>query len=385
MKNTRMNCKTAALALLLALLLTACGSREITFPEGLEQSETAEAAPQAEQTEAPVGPAAVPAATPAAPAQEKYQTQVFAMDTVMILTAYGEHAEAALDEASDLILSLEADLDPESESGSVYALNSGAGSQVVVSRDCFNVMSTAMDYWQRSGGALDPGLYPISKAWGFIGGDYRVPGTAELNALLSAKNTGGIRLDEAATAAVIPTGMEVSFGAVAKGYTAQAVLDLMADRGVECAILSLGGNVQTLGEAKPDGSAWQVAVTDPYDTGAYAGILSIGQAAVVTSGGYQRYFEKDGVTYIHIIDPETGLPVDNDLLSVTVVTDDGAKADALSTTLFVMGRDAALDFYEEQGDFELVLITKDDEIVATPGLADAFTETSDRYTYEYIG
>ena len=113
----------------------------------------------------------------------------------------------------------------------------------------------------------------------------------------------------------------------------------------------------------------------------------MGQAAVVTSGGYQRYFEQDGQTYIHILDPATGYPVDNDLLSVTVVTADGAVADALSTALFVMGSENALDFYDwaydTVGGFELVLITRDDRIIVTAGLEKSFSLESEGYTCEY--
>lgn len=354
MKRIRTSCKALLLALTLAVLTSCGGARNAALAQDA--------------------------------GAEKHQKQVFAMDTVMLLTAYGEKAEAALEAAEARIYALEADLDPESPSGSVYALNAGAGSQVEVSQDCYNVMSTAMDYWSLSGGSLDPGLYPLSKAWGFIGGDCRVPEQGEIDALLAAKRTEEIRLDDSACAAMIPAGMEVGFGAVAKGYTAQAVCDLMADMGVQSAILSLGGNVQTLGEAKPDGSRWQVAVTDPHDTGAYAGILTMGQGTAVTSGGYQRFFERDGATYIHILDPVTGYPVESDLLSVTVVTDDGAKADALSTALFVMGKDRALEFCREQGDFELVLITGDDHVIVTEGLAADFQETApERFTYEYTG
>lgn len=354
MKRIRTSCKTLLLALALAVLTSCGGARNAALAQDA--------------------------------GAEKHQKQVFAMDTVMLLTAYGERAEEALAAAEERIYALERDLDPESPAGSVYALNAGAGSPVPISEDCYNVMSTAMDCWAASDGALDPGMYPLSKAWGFIGGDYRVPEETEIRGLLALKNTQGIRMDEASYSAELPAGMEVSFGAVAKGYTAQAALDLMADMGVESAILSLGGNVQTLGDTKPDGSKWQVAVTDPHDTGAYAGVLSVGQAAVVTSGGYQRFFQQDGVTYIHILDPETGCPVQNDLISVTVVTADGARADALSTTLFVMGLDRALDFYRAQGDFELVLITADDRVLVTPGLADSFTETApETFSYEYIG
>lgn len=335
---------------------------------------------EAVQTAERVQTAEVPAAV-----AEKHQKQVFAMDTVMILTAYGENAEDALDAAEERILELEADFDPSSAGGSVYALNAGAGGQVPVSQDCMNVMSTTMSVWASSGGALDPGMYSISKAWGFIGGDYRVVPDDELNGLLALKNTGGIRLDETSCSASVPAGTEVSFGAVGKGYTAQAVCDLLEELGVQSAVLSLGGNVQTLGETKPDGSLWQIAVTDPYDTGAYAGILSVGETAAVTSGGYQRFFEQDGVTYIHILDPATGRPVDNDLLSVTVVTEDGTLADALSTALFVMGEDGAVAYYREHGGFELVLITKDDRVLVTSGLRDAFEETEPEvFDYEYL-
>lgn len=362
MKQGNRFCALAA-GMLLVVMLTSCAGKTETV-------RTVESG-QAEE---------IPAA-----GTEKHQKQVFAMDTVMLLTAYGENAEEALDAAEERILELEADFDPSSASGSVYALNAGAGGQVPVSEDCMNVMLTTMSVWSSSGGALDPGMYPISRAWGFIGGDYRVVPDDELNGLLALKNTGGIRLDETSCSASIPTGTEVSFGAVGKGYTAQAVCDLLEELGVQSAVLSLGGNVQTLGETKPDGAQWQIAVTDPYDTGEYAGILSVGETAAVTSGGYQRFFEQDGVTYIHILDPSTGRPVDNNLLSVTVVTEDGTLADALSTALFVLGEDGALAYYREHGGFELVLITKDNRVLVSSGLRDAFEETEPEvFDYEYL-
>ena len=354
MKSIKMSCKALLPALAMVFLIS-CG---------------------AGRTEA--------AAAQPADAGEKVQRQVFAMDTVMLLTAYGENAEAALEAAEARILELEADLDPESETGSVHALNAAAGESVVLSEDAFAVLKAAMEVWERTDGALDPGLYPLSTAWGFIDGNYRVPAREEIDALLAAKDTAGIVLDEETHSATVPVGTEVSFGAVAKGYAAQAVSDLLEEMGVTSAVLSLGGNVQSLGQTKPNGSPWKIAVVDPKDTGSYVGILETGQTAAVTSGGYQRFFEQDGVTYIHILDPETGLPVAGDLTSVTVVTEDGTLADALSTALFVMGKDAALEFYRGQEGFELVLITTDDRVLVTPGLKDAFSGESDGYTYEYL-
>ena len=358
MKRIKTSCKWLALACAIIIMLTGCG----TDRTGTSQSFSA------------VDEAAA----------EKHQSQVFAMDTVMILTAYGSNGPAALAAAEEVIYALEADLDPTNPEGSIYAVNAGAGSYVPVSQDCIDVMLTAMEQFSATGGAVDPGLFPIIKAWGFTLGEYRVPESWELNGLLTDKFTEGVLVDEAAGAIYIPGGMEISLGAVGKGYTAQKALEAMADAGVESAILSLGGNVQTLGEVKPNGASWQVAVTDPHDTGAYVGILTIGEAAVVTSGGYQRYFEQDGVTYIHIIDPETGYPVDNDLLSVTVVTGDGGTADCLSTALFVMGAEGALEYYRTVGGFELVLITEENEVIVTPGLGEAFSGSGEGYTYEYL-
>lgn len=322
------------------------------------------------------------AATVAPQEQEKYQRQVYAMDTVMILTAYGPQGEAALDAAEARIYELEADLDPELADSSVYRINEHAGEWVSVSADCLSLAQTANEVAAQSGGALAVQLYELTKLWGFTGGNYRVPAPTELDAALAALVGFEFEVDEAACALRIPAGTSIGFGAVAKGYTADAALDAMAEAGCKTAILSLGGNVQTLGR-KPDGSDWNVAIMDPDDNGAYAAMLAVGEKAVVTSGDYQRYFEQDGVRYSHILDPETGAPVDNGLRSVTVVCDDGARADALSTAMFVLGEEAALDNWRTNGDFELVLITADGRVVVTDGLRDSIREESAAYQYEY--
>jgi thiamine biosynthesis lipoprotein len=172
--------------------------------------------------------------------------------------------------------------------------------------------------------------------------------------------------------------MQIDLGSVAKGYTGDCILEQFRNQGVTSAILNLGGNVQTLG-AKPDGSPWRVAITDPVSAG-NAGMVEIIGKAVVTSGGYERYFEEDGVVYRHIMDPSSGYPVDNDLLSVSIIGDSGLVCDALSTALFVMGLDRAAAFWKAWGsdsngacDFEAVFITVDGKIYITEGLEDSFS------------
>ena len=194
-------------------------------------------------------------------------------------------------------------------------------------------------------------VYPLVRAWGFTTGEYRVPEEAELSALL--ENVGYTRVALDGNTLALPVGMELDLGAVAKGYAGDRIMDLFRSTGMIYSIVELGGNVQALG-TKPDGSPWRVAVQAP--EGGYAGALEIVGKAVVTSGGYQRYFEQDGQIYCHIMDPATGRPVENGLASVTIVADRGIQADALSTALFVMGRERAEAYWRAHQDFDFILL-----------------------------
>ena len=312
----------------------------------------------------------------AGPETEKTQRQLYAMDTVMLLTAYGRTADAALDAAEARICELEADLDPERDGSSVREVNEHAGEWVRVSADCLSIAETANEIAAQSGGALAPQLYGLVGLWGFTSGEYRVPEQSEIDAQLAAIDGFRLETDAANSALRIPAGTTIAFGAVAKGCASKYAIDAMRKSGVTSGIVSLGGNVQTLG-TKPDGSNWIVAVEDPNDTSSYVGMLSVGETAIITSGSYQRYFiGSDGMKYHHIIDPSTGRPADNDLVSVTIVCEDGTLADALSTAMFVLGENAALKYWRENGGFEMIMINKDNEIMCTTGLIEVFTLTN---------
>ena len=154
--------------------------------------------------------------------------------------------------------------------------------------------------------------------------------------------------------------------------------------GAEKGILDLGGNVTVIG-SRPDGGAWRVAVKDPQDTERYLCVLSLSDVTASTSGGYERYFEEDGVRYHHIIDPRTGWPAESGLLSVTVVSADAVLADVLSTSLFVAGEEQALDFWRGREDIELILCTADGRVLVTEGLSDGFQPAEDGgYSYETV-
>ena len=214
--------------------------------------------------------------------------------------------------------------------------------------------------------------------------DITFPAPDALAAAMALVDSAELSVDtEASAASLARAGMEVDLGAVAKGFAAREAEAAIRDAGGTSAMLDLGGNVTVIG-AKEDGSPWRVAVKDPRDTGSYLCVLALTDVTLSTSGGYERYFEEDGVRYHHIIDPETGYPADSGLLSVTVVSADHLLADALSTALFVAGPEEALDFWRSRDDFELVLCTGQGELLVTEGLEDVFTFAgADRgYTYE---
>ena len=142
---------------------------------------------------------------------------------------------------------------------------------------------------------------------------------------------------------------------------------MLREYGVTSALLDLGGNVQALG-SRTDGSAWRVGIVMPEDQTNFC-VLEVRDAAVVTSGNYERFFTADdGAVYGHILDPKTGAPVENGLKSVTIVGAEGKKCDALSTALFVMGADAAIEHWRTYGDFEMVLLTEENVVYITEGV-----------------
>lgn len=300
---------------------------------------------------------------------DAHSSTVYAMDTVMELTVYG--SEDILEKSENLIYELESEFSAMDTESDIYNVNHNGGG--VVSSDTGELLKLALSLCERSEGALDISIYPVVQAWGFTSGENRIPSETELKELLQLVDYKAVRVDDNNNVTLVP-GMEIDLGSVAKGYTGNRLVELLSENGVTNAVLNLGGNVHVIG-TKPDGEAWRVAVTDPVG-GGYAGMVEVVDKAVITSGGYERFFEQDGVRYHHIIDPTTGYPANNDFLSVTVVGSNGAVCDALSTALFVMGPDRATEFWKESNDFEAVFITSEG-ICITEGLEDVFSPLGD--------
>ena len=298
------------------------------------------------------------------------QRGFFAMDTYMAISAEGENAEAALEAVEARLRGLEALWSVTDEGSEIYALNHAGGEAVPVCADTEAILRFGAEMGARTGGCLDITLYPVSRLWGFTTGDYRVPAGDELAAALALVGYGQLALSPGT--AQLPAGMQADLGALGKGWAGDEAVAVLRECGVSSALLDLGGNVQALG-GKADGSAWRVGIVMPGD-GTNFCVLEVRDAAVVTSGNYERYFTAgDGTVYGHILDPQTGMPVDNGLVSVTVIGAEGKLCDALSTALFVMGKDAAIEHWRAYGDFDMVLLTDENAVYITEGLRDAFS------------
>ena len=307
-------------------------------------------------------------------AEESSQScEVYAMDTVMTLEAYGQNADAALDEAVAEIERLDALWSIASSDGEIARLN--AEKQITASADTLALLTRAKEISAATDGLFSTTIAPLMEAWGFTSGDYRVPDGVELSALLAHVDDEEIAISDSTV--TIPADAKVDLGGIAKGFTSARVMEIFHENGIKNGILSLGGNVQALG-TKPDGSLWRVGLQDPADERALFATLELADKAVITSGAYERNFEHDGVVYHHIIDPRTGYPAENGLSSVTIVSDDGTLADGLSTALYIMGKEAVVEFWRShRDDFDMVLLADDGAVTVSAGIADALTLSDD--------
>ena len=294
-------------------------------------------------------------------------------DTVVTIVTY-DVEESVLDQALEECAKYEALLSKTVEGSDVWKINHAEGQPVTVSDDTRVILETALELGDASGGRLDVTIAPVVSLWDFTGENPTLPDKEEVAAAMKNVDYRQIKLDD--NVVTIPAGYSIDLGAIAKGYIADQVAVFLKQKGVHHGLLNFGGNVVVIGD-KPDGSPWSVGIQDPdEETGTYLTAIQVIDRSVVTSGIYERGFDLNGVRYHHILDTDNGWPLQNDLASVTIVSESSMLGDALSTSCLALGYEDALALLQHYPEAEALFISRDGVINATEGAAEMLLDVA---------
>lgn len=316
------------------------------------------------------------------------------LNTAVQITIYDSQDKALLDDCLALCDKYELIFSRTNEKSELYKLNhrkdtsdkdtntdrqttpypvSGTADTWHISEDLAALLSEGLDITRESDGAFDIAIAPLTSLWDFTAEDPKVPDDAAIQKALPLCSSDGVTIDDQDI--TLPSDdIQFDVGAIAKGYIADRMKDLLVKKGVNSAIINLGGNVLCIG-SKPDGTPFKVGIQKPFaDRNETEAVMDITGKSVVSSGIYERCFKQGGKLYHHILNPQTGYPYENGLISVTIISDQSVDGDALSTTCFALGLEDGLKFAEKKG-VQAVFITEDYELHYTDGFQDEINVT----------
>ncbi|MGM0446574.1 MAG: FAD:protein FMN transferase [Bacillota bacterium] len=308
----------------------------------------------------------------------------FLMNTLVRVRIHDEKSEEILEGALNRIRELENILSKTIENSDVYKINLNAGKEPVkVDERTYELLEEALFFAEKTNGSFDPSIGPLVSLWGIGTEDERVPSEEEIKNTINKVNYNNLALKDNYNVYLENEEMSIDLGAIAKGFAADKIITYLNENDVESAFINMGGNV-SVHRKKVDGSLWNIGIQDPDRTrGNIIAAVKGEDISVVTSGNYERYFTKDGVRYHHIIDPESGYPSKNGVISSTVISNNSSYADALSTSLYILGVEKAFELVEEMDDVNIVLITEDDKAYVSEKLKDRITFTVDELDVIY--
>ena len=316
------------------------------------------------------------------------------LNTAVQITIYDSQDKALLDDCLALCDKYELVFSRTNEKSELYKLNhrkdtsdkdpnadgqttpypvSGTADTWHISEDLASLLSQGLSITRESDGAFDIAIAPLTSLWDFTAEDPKVPDDAAIQKALPLCSSDGVTID--GQDITLPSDdIQFDVGAIAKGYIADRLKDFLVKKGVNSAIINLGGNVLCIG-SKPDGTPFKVGIQKPFaDRNETEAVMDITGKSVVSSGIYERCFKQGGKLYHHILNPQTGYPYENGLISVTIISDQSVDGDALSTTCFALGLEDGLKFAEKKG-VQAVFITEDYELHYTDGFQDEINVT----------
>ena len=314
-------------------------------------------------------------------AQELPPQTEFVIGTVCTVNLFDKGTNAVYSEVFSRLRELEAILSANRDDTNIAQINAAAGLHPVkAAPETLDVLTEALLFSVKTEGLFDPSVGPLVKSWN-IGTEYAsIPSTETITSALELVDFKKIVIDRNQnTVFMQKQGMKLDLGAIAKGYAADEIIRIITKHHIKKAIIDLGGNIYAFGE-KAAGKKWNIGIRDP-ETNQGSSILTIPvlNKSVVTSGVYERFFEQEGKRYHHILDTRTGFPVENELLSVTIVTGKSIEADALSTTTFILGTERGMNLVEEMDDVEAIFINRNREIRCSKGLKGSLNLIDKRY------
>ena len=317
----------------------------------------------------------------------KVEQESFKLGTVVRLTLYGnnrEKLENLMTETMSEIERYENLLSVNVEQSEISKINNSNGKDISVSSETREIISNSLGFAERTTGKFDPTIGAIVELWGIGSERANIPPKTEIEKLTPFVNYKKIQISGDKIA--IGEKQKLDLGGVAKGWITDRLTEKIKEEGISSALIDLGGNIAVVGKA-PKGRAWKIGLQHPSSPrGQYFAAVDAIDISIVTSGPYERFFEKDGVRYHHIFDPDIGFPSTSDLESVTIISKNSAEADALSTALFVMGRETSEDFLKLHKEVEAVLIVKDSKkVLITEGLRKNITLKEPSFEIEVIG
>ena len=314
---------------------------------------------------------------------EPVSKSFYVFDTVVQVRVYDETVtEQNFEDIQGILDTIEIQMNRSNDKSELADVNRKAGVKpVAVSEDTFLVVSKALEYSERSEGRFDVAIGPLVSLWNIGHEGAKVPPIDKINEALKLTNYKNVKLDpDKRTVYLTVKGMELDLGSIAKGFAADKMVQYLQDKGFKSAIVDLGGNVFAMGR-KPGDQLWTIGIQDPDESrGNPIGTIHVDNKTIVTSGVYERFFVENGKHYHHILDPQTGFPVENNINSVTILTDKSIDADGLSTTLFALGVEKGLEFVEQTNNADALFITTDKKIYASSGIRELLKISNDNYT-----
>lgn len=315
------------------------------------------------------------------PQQEPLKRTEMMMGTVISVTLYDSTDEQILDKVFDKVKELEETFSINETGTEVDKINENAGIEPIkVSDDTVTVVKEGIHYSELSNGKFDITIGPLVKLWSIGLPEAKVPTQEEIDTIVPLTNYKDVVIDEANnTVFLTKAGMMLDLGGIAKGYSADVISQMLTAEGVKSAIIDLGGNIFAHGK-KLSGDDWKIGIQNPFSTrGEIVGAISVINKSIVTSGVYERYIEKDGIKYHHILNPETGYPYENDIAGITIISDKSSTGDALSTSVFALGIEEGIKFIENLDSVDAIFVTKDNGVYLTSGIKDNFELRDDNF------